>query len=148
MRISVLLICLALVFFVTTGVSECYPPGGGSTGKTCNGEACRVVIHLDNKCDPVDASGTSMESCSVNPGDAVCYLNDAQCTFRLTFPPVLFGLTHQEVTLKAGECVRLTVQKHAGRKTIGYQIACDCSDQGGGHGNPEFKVGGGSGGGG
>jgi hypothetical protein len=143
MRTSALVIGLTLVFFATTGVNECYPKKSNKV--MCNGKACDIVIHLNTKCEPVDAAGNSMMSVHVKPNSAVCFFNDAQCTFRLTFPAALFGSDHAEVTLKPGECSQVQVSTQAMRKTLGYQIACDCPEVGGGNGNPEFKVGGGGG---
>ena len=159
MRTSALMIGLVSIVFATTGMSECDPGGGGGGGggggtdnAKCDGH-CKVEVHLDSKCAPVDDGGKSSLKTNVNPNSWVCFINDAGCTVRLTFPGGLFvddknnGV--EEVTLKDGECARLRVDRQAARKKFMYTIACDCTGvPGGGSGNPEFNVGGGGGGGG
>ena len=145
MKYAALVLGLLLVFFVTTGVNECDRPGQNERGKP-DCWPCQVEIHLNAKCEPVDADGNSMNTVNVHPGSRICFINDADCSMRLTFPSALFGKDTTEENLAADQCVQLRIDRQAARKTITYQIACDCPEADGGAGNPTFKVGGGGGG--
>src|SRR5690348_625943 len=91
MRQTWLVIGLLLVFFTTTGVNECYPPGtGGKATVHCGTDACTVVVHYNDKCKPVDESGQLMLHVRVKTKDDVCLFNDAKCPIRLIFTTRLF----------------------------------------------------------
>ena len=151
MRNYGLVIGLVALAFATTGTSECDPRRGHETEKSpaACGEHCKVDVHFNEKCAPVDADGNSMEKVHINPNTWVCLINDAGCTVRLTFTKSPFSTGETEVTLENGKCIRLQIDRQAARKKFPYTIACDCPNvPGGGSGNPEFNVGGGGGGGG
>jgi len=125
-----------------------YPAAHPKTVRTyCKDLVCNREVYIDEHCNVTDASGAEVTELSALIGTRICFFNHAGCTVILKFDEELFGASRARVTLNNGECVNLIVNAEAASNTWLFEVICDCVS-GGGHGNPEIKVGGGTEGGG
>lgn len=94
------------------------------------------TLTVDSSCNFAD------DIINVNVGDLVRICNDNSCLVTIVFENgELFG--RDSVRLSPGGFVNLHVRKGAFGKTYVADLNCASCGTGGGHGSPEFKVGGG-----
>lgn len=152
---------LAVLLCLMTACDWCpkKPDDGGSSGKTikpsattCNGTTCNKVVYVSTSCLPVDAANAALDHLNADPGNTVCFFNNAAGSVTLQIPTTLVAspsdatAPYQEYTLAHGECASIVIPDSAKGQTITYQITgADCPPTGSEHGNPDVIVGGGNG---
>ncbi len=128
-RFSIFVLAAAFIAVIALQAG-CYPP------KKSGGPTPDVSLTVDSSCNFAD------DIVELNPGNLVRICNDNDCLVTIVFEDrQLFGRT--SVRLSPGECVNMHVRKGAAGKTFVVDMDCESCDTGGGHGSPEFKVGGG-----
>ena len=167
MRMAIVVILLAAVGYFNAGCDGCQKKDNDDDAVktdttvtptpvqaviTCSGATCTVAVYLGTGCSPETIDGVAMTSAGVNAGETLCFFNKMSEAATVTVPYALIeggspdGAPSKEFVLQYGECASLIVAASADKQTMSYSIKTATCTSGGGVGNPEVKVGGGSGG--
>src|SRR5262249_24548673 len=103
----------------------------------CQSHLCSRAIYVNSNCEVTDGTNVLTEI-DVLVGTHLCIFNQSGCKLTVKWEDTLFGASSYEVPAEG--CVNLTVQAGARGQSFISNFICVCAE-GGGHSNPDVKVG-------